>query len=443
MARQQTKKSESIGCYAPPADPEAEQSVLGAILVRPEVLDQVADILDPTDFYREAHGHIFRAILDLYARNEPVDYVTVTALLKDRGQLESIGGAVFLVTLSNEVGFAVNAPYYAQRVKDKAELRRLLNAAQEIAGACLAPVENVPEFLDAAEARIYEATHSPATSKIESVGELARLDYDRLETLYHQGQEAHGLLTGFYDLDKLTGGLNPGDETILAARPGMGKTALALNIAWNVGHSLGEPIAVFSLEMSKEQLIRRLISSAARIDGNALKRCRLSADDWVARARIQADFEGAPIYLDDRRGLSALELRARCRRIKAQHGLSLVIVDYLQLMREPARARSRDEAVSSNAYSIKELAGELKVPIIVCCQVNREIEKDKRKKYRLSDLRESGGVEQAADNIWFLWRDDEGTVADLTIGKQRNGPVGSFQLAYSPTFTRFDSYGLP
>lgn len=347
MAQQQTKKSKPQCCYTPPADLEAEQSVIGAVLVRPEVLDQVIDILDPADFYREAHGRISKAILDLYAKNEPVDYVTVTSLLKDRGQLENVGGPVFIVTLSNEVGFAVNAPYYAQRVKDKAELRRLLDAAQEIAGACLAPVENVPEFLDAAEARIYEVSHRQTTAKIESVGELARVDYDRLETLYHQGQEAHGLLTGFYDLDKLTGGLHPGDETILAARPGMGKTALALNIAWNAGHSLGEPVAVFSLEMPKDQLIRRIVSSAARIDGNVLKRCSLSADDWAARARIQADLEEAPIYLDDRRGLSALELRARCRRIKARYGLSLVIVDYLQLMREPSRARSRDEAAAN------------------------------------------------------------------------------------------------
>jgi replicative DNA helicase len=440
MARPQTKKADPRSCYAPPADPEAEQSVLGAILVRPEVLDQVADILDPADFYREAHGRIFRAILDLYGRNEPVDYVTVTALLKDRGQLASVGGAVFIVSLSNEVGFAVNAPYYAKRVREKAELRRLLDAAQEIASACLTPVENVPELLDAAEAWLYEVSHRQMASKIESVGELARLDYDRLKTLYHQGQEAHGLLTGFYDLDKLTGGLYPGDVNILAARPCMGKTALALNIAWHAGHSLRMPVAVFSLEMPKEQLIRRIVSSAARIDGNAMKRCLLSDDDWAAWERIQADLQDAQIYLDDRRGLSALDLKARCRRIKARHGLSLVIVDYLQLMREPARARSRDEAVSSNAYSIKELAGELGVPILVCCQVNREIEKDKRKKYRLSDLRESGGVEQAADNIWFLWRDEEATVADLTIGKQRNGPVGSFRLTYSPAFTKFDSY---
>lgn len=321
MARPQTKKADPRSCYAPPADPEAEQSVLGAILVRPEVLDQVADILDPADFYREAHGRIFRAILDLYARNEPVDYVTVTALLKDRGQLASVGGAVFIIALSNEVGFAGNAPYYAKRVREKAEMRRLLDAAQEIASACLAPVENVPELLDAAEARIYEVSHRQTVAKIESIGELARLDYDRLKTLYHQGQEAHGLLTGFYDLDKLTGGIYPGDVTILAARPGMGKTALALNIAWHAGHSLGMPVAVFSLEMPKEQLIRRIVSSAARIDGNALKRCLLSDDDWAAWERIQADLEDAQIYLDDRRGLSALDLKARCRRIKARHGL--------------------------------------------------------------------------------------------------------------------------
>ena len=440
MARQQTKKPEPQGGYTPPADPEAEQSVLGAILVRPQVLDSVADILTPADFYRWAHGLIFQAMLDLYGRGEPVDLKTVTFLLRERGQLEGVGGPVFLTCLSDECGFAINGPHYARIVKDKAELRRLLDAVQEIAVACFAPVENVAEFMDVAESRIFEVSHGQTAAKIESVGELGLADFERMEAMFNQGQEAHGLATGFYDLDRLTAGMHPGDETILAARPGMGKTSLALNIAWHVGHYLQEPVAIFSLEMPKDQLVRRIISSAGRIDGVHLKRCRMSADEWAARAAIQADLNEAPIYIDDKGGLSALELRARCRRVKSRYGLSLVILDYLQLMRDPARARSRDESVASNAYAIKELAKELSVPILVCCQTNRDLEKDKRKKYRMSDLRESGAVEQAADNIWFLWRDEEGLVADLTLGKQRNGPVGGFQLAYSPTFTRFDSY---
>lgn len=436
--KQQQAKSENT--YTPPASMEAEQSVLGAILVRPEVLDTVADLITSADFYREAHGRIFQTMLDLYAKNEPVDSVTVMALLKERGQLESVGGLVFLASLTDNIGFAVNAPYYARIVKDKAELRRLLDATQEIAGACLQPVENVAEFLDMAEARIYEVSHGRTTTKIELLGELGRADYERTEAAYHSGREVTGLLTGFYDLDRMTAGLHGGDLTVLAARPGMGKTSLALNIAWNIGRKLQEPVGVFSLEMPKEQLVRRMISSASRIEHDRLKRCRLSADDWAARAKVQGALEDSRIYLDDRRALTALELRAKCRRIKSRYGLSLAIVDYLQLMAEPAKARSRDEAVSSNSYRLKELAGELGIPILVCCQVNRDIEKEKRKRYRMADLRESGAVEQAADNIWFLWRDDEATVADLTLGKQRNGPVGTMQLTYTPAIVRFDSY---
>jgi replicative DNA helicase len=440
MVRQQTKKPDPRSSPTPPANLEAEQSLLGSILVRPQLLDQVVDIVTPKDFYRGAHSRIFEVMLALYGKKEPVDYVTVTSFLRERGELEGVDGATYITSLFNDCGFSTNAAYYAQLVKDKALLRRLLEATQEITAACFAPLDDVAQFMDHAESLIFEVSHQQTASKIESVGKLAQADYERMKSLNDRGQEAHGLRTGFYELDRLTTGLHPGDETILASRPGMGKTALALNIAWNIGHSMGEPVAVFSLEMSKEQLVRRLISSAARINGEALRRSRLSDNDWAARRKVQADLEKAPIYIDDKRSLSALELRAKCRRIKARQGLSLIIVDYLQLMQEPSRARSRDEAVSSNAYSIKELAGELSVPILVCCQVNREIEKDKRQKYRLSDLRESGGVEQAADNILFLWRDEEGTVANLTLGKQRNGPVGSFRLAYSSTFTRFDSY---
>ena len=426
--------------FNPPANPEAEQSVLGAILLRPQVMDLVADVLAPQDFYRQGHRQIYQVMIDLYNRHEPVDLVSVNNLLKERGQLEEVGGPLFISGLSEHVGPPTNADHYARLVHDKAVLRRLLECSQEIAGACLSPQEDVAEFLDWTESKLFEVTDQQTTSQVMSIGEIGQVDLEKMEAAFYQGKEVHGLHTGYQDIDRLTVGLHPGEETILAARPGMGKTSLALNISWNVGYRKREPVIIFSLEMPKEQLVRRIISSAAQIDGEKLRRCRLSPGEWSLRNKIQENLNESPIFIDDKPAISALEVRTKCRRIKSRHGLSLVVIDYLQLMREPHKARSRDEAVSQNAYSIKALAKELSVPILVCCQVNREIEKEKRKKYRLSDLRESGAVEQAADNIWFLWRDDEAVVADLTLGKQRNGPVGGLQLRYWPEFCRFDNY---
>jgi len=270
------------------------------------------------------------------------------------------------------------------------------------------------------------------------INELSRANWDRLEALYYQGKEATGLLSGFYDYDRLTAGLHPGEMTILAARPGMGKTSLALNMAWNCSQT-NAAVAIFSLEMSREQLTQRLIAGAARIDGHHLRRCRLSPDEWAARGKIQNKLEDAPIWIDDTPGLTPLQLRARCRRLKARHNLALVIVDYLQLMRAP-RLRSRDEEISHIAYSIKELCKELSVPIIAVAQVNRDVEKRSGNRYQLSDLRESGALEQASDNVLFLYREKEGLTANMDLAKQRNGRVGGFQLAYSAAYTRFDNF---
>lgn len=436
--RQQSHEPAQIG-YSPPANPEAEQSVLGAILVRPEVLNDIADLLTPGDFYREGHGRIYQAMLDLYGRSEPVDLVTVNAVLKERGQLEGVGGPVFLAGLSEQVGFATNVAYYAGLVKDKALLRLTLDAAQEIASACLAPVENVAEFMDQAEQRVFGLTHGGEQRlQIYSLGDLSKSNWNHLETLHYQGKEATGLLTGFYDYDRLTAGLHPGELTILAARPSMGKTALALNVAWNCGQ-IGAPVAIFSMEMTGAQLVTRLIAGAGRIDGEHLRRCLLTPQEWATRGKIQAELEDAPIWIDDTPGLTPLQLRARCRRLKARHDLALVIVDYLQLMRVPG-AKNREGEIREIAYAGKELAMELGLPVIMVSQVNREVEKRTGRKYFLSDLRESGAIEQAADNVLFLYRENENVVADVDLAKQRNGPVGSFQFAYSALYTRFDNY---
>lgn len=426
--------------YTPPASPEAEQSVLGAILVRPEVLDTVADMLRSEDFYREAHGHIYRAMLDLYAKNEPVDLVTVSALLKDQGKLEAVGGALFLAGLSEEVGFATNAGYYSRLVMDKAALRRMLDTAQDVASGCLAHVDNVPEFLDRAEQKIFDVVHGGRgmDGAVASLADLAKANWDHLEMHFYQGKETTGLLTGYYDYDRLTAGLHPGELTILAARPGMGKTALALNIAWHVGQT--EPVIIFSLEMDKKrQLITRMIAQAGRIDGDNLRRCKLTQGEWGLRGAIQPKLEDAKIWIDDTPGLAPLQLRARCRRLKAKHGLALVIVDYLQLMGVPG-VRSRDEEIGKISYSLKELSKELEVPVVAAAQVNREVEKRSGNRYQLSDLRESGAIEQASDNVLFLYRGKEDVVAKMDLAKQRNGRVGKFELAYSAQFCRFDNY---
>ena len=424
--------------YQPPSDAEAEQSVLGAILVRPAVLDDVIDFLQPGDFYREAHGRIFQTMCDLYGKSEPVDLVTVCALLRGRGQIEGVGGDIFLFGLSEQVGYATNGIYYARIVKNKAMLRRTLDTCQEIAGACLGPVDNVPEFLGMAEQKIYNVAHEQQKSEMVSLKDLALAHCAYLEDLHGRQVEAHGILTGFYDYDRLTAGLHPAELTILAARPGMGKTAACLNIAWSVGQR--EPVGIFSLEMEKKrQLINRFIAGAARLDGDRLKRCRLDGEAWAKIERVKPLLEESLIWIDDTPGLTALQLRAKCRRLKARHGLSLVIVDYLQLMQAP-RVGSRDEQVAGISYALKELSKELSVPVLVACQVNREVEKRPGRKYMLSDLRESGAIEQAADNVLFLYREKEDVIGEFDLAKQRNGAVGSFKLAYSAAYTRFDNF---
>jgi replicative DNA helicase len=431
MAKQQIN-------YQPPADQEAEQSVLGAILVRPQVLDDVVDLLQPQDFYREAHGRIYQAMLDLYAKSEPVDLVTVCALLRQQGKLDGVGGHVFIAGLSEQVGYATNGPHYARIVKDKSTLRRTLDISQQIAASCLAPIDNVPEFLDAAEQKIFEVAHEQQKSEMVHLKTLSQANHRFMEDLHERKAETHGLLTGFYDLDRLTAGLHPGELTILAARPGMGKTALCLNIAWSVGER--ETVGLFSLEMEKErQLTNRIVAAAGRIDGDHVRRGRMNGEEWAKREKVQDRLDESLIWIDDTPGLTPLQLRAKCRRLKARHGLSLVIVDYLQLMKAP-RLRSRDEEVSHIAYALKELSKELSVPVLVACQVNREVEKRSGRKYLLSDLRESGAIEQAADNILFLYRDKEDVIGELDLAKQRNGAVGSFKLAYSAAYTRFDNF---
>jgi replicative DNA helicase len=435
--------------YTPPANPEAEQSVLGAILVRPEVMDRIADVIVPEDFYRQAHGRIYQAMLDLYGKGEPVDLVTVNALLKERGQLEGVGGPVFLAGLSEQVGFATNAEYYANLVKDKAVLRRLLDCTQEIASACLAPVENVAEFLDTAEHKIFQVAEAKVRPGFSPLSALVDDEIATLEAIWgRKDGSLTGVTSGFTDLDNYTAGFQASDLIILAARPSMGKTALALNIAFNAAYKSKPPVPVafFSLEMSKEQLVRRLLSGEGRVDASQIRRAAfLTGDEWQRLQEAAGLLLDCPIYIDDTPAATVLDIRAKSRRLKADGKLGIIIIDYLQLMQGRAELSSREQQISEISRSLKGLAKELAVPVIALSQLSREPEKRERKRPQLSDLRESGAIEQDADVVMFIYRDevyrkesqDKG-IAEVIIGKQRNGPIGTVKLHFEAKFTRFD-----
>ncbi|MHB9074728.1 MAG: replicative DNA helicase [Desulfobaccales bacterium] len=436
--------------YTPPANPEAEQSVLGAILVRPEAMDRIADVIVPEDFYREAHGRIYQAMLDLYGKGEPVDLVTVNALLKERGQLEGVGGPVFLAGLSEQVGFATNAEYYANLVKDKAVLRRLLDCSQEIAAGCLSPVENVAEFLDAAEHKVFQVAEAKVRPGFSPLSALVDNEIATLEAIWgRKDGSLTGVTSGFKDLDNYTAGFQASDLIILAARPSMGKTALALNIAFNAAYRSKPPVPVafFSLEMSKEQLVRRLLSGEGRVDASQIRRAAfLTGDEWRKLQEAAGVLLDCPIYIDDTPAATVLDIRAKSRRLKADGKLGLIVIDYLQLMQGRAELSSREQQISEISRSLKGLAKELKVPVIALSQLSREPEKRERKRPQLSDLRESGAIEQDADVVMFIYRDevyrkdsaDNKGIAEVILGKQRNGPIGTVKLHFEAKFTRFD-----
>ncbi|MEJ2070625.1 MAG: replicative DNA helicase, partial [Syntrophobacterales bacterium] len=428
---------------------EAEQSVLGAILLRSQALDQVADLLTPADFYRSGHGQIFQAMLDLWSRGEPVDLVTVTALLKERARQEEVGGPVFLAALSEHVGTAANAVYYARLVHEKAVMRRLLECSQNIAQACLAPVEDVEEFLDKAENEIFKVAESKIRFGFQPLDSLVEKEVGLLEAIWHREQSRiTGVPSGFPDLDQLTAGFQQGDLIIIAARPSMGKTALALNIAFNAAYHAQVPVGFFSLEMSKEQMVRRLLSSAGEIDASHLRRAYFpEEDEWKRLQEAASYLLECPIYIDDSPAATVLEVRSKARRLRAEDKLGLLIVDYLQLMRGRSDAPSREQEISDISRSLKALAKELSVPVIALSQLSRKVEDRPKKEPQLADLRESGAIEQDADVILFIYRDEvyredspEKGQARLFLKKQRNGPTGDFRLAFRGLYTRFDSF---
>jgi len=435
------------GRRLPPQNIEAEQSVLGAVLLDNEVSHDVAEILTADDFYRDTHCKIFNSIIILIERGEPADLVTLTNELKAKNQLESIGGATYLAQLVEGVPTAANVMYYAKIVKDKAILRGVIRAATEIATSGYEEGAEVAEFLDRAEKVIFEVSEKRAQNTLVPIAPVIRQSFIEIEKNYERKQLITGLPTGFRELDKITAGLQPSDLIIVAARPAMGKTSFVLNIAEDVALRSRAPVAIFSLEMSREQLAIRMLCAGARIDSLKVRTGMLDEEEWQRLTHVAGPLSEAPLYIDDTPALSPFELRARTRRLKASKGLGLVIVDYLQLMTSRgAKGDSREREISEISRALKGMAKELNVPVIALSQLNRAVENRTDKRPQLSDLRESGAIEQDADIVGFIYRDEvydkespDRGIAEFNIVKHRNGPIGMTKMAFLAEYTRFEN----
>ena len=434
--------------HLPPQSIEAEESILSAILIDNDTLFEVLEILSPEDFYRSAHQKIFAAIAELFSRNEPVDLVTLTNILRERGRLEEIGGATYLANLVDTVPLAVNAQHYAKIVHGKACLRRLIEKTSAIARKCFEDRGNVDNVIDFAESSIFEISENKIKPAFSPLGKIIEGNIDALEELQGKKTLVTGVATGYTKLDELTAGFQKSDLIIIAGRPGMGKTALALNIAKNAAVDANIPVAIFSLEMSKEQLSLRMLSSEARIDSSRLRRGFISQNDWIKITDAAGALSQAPIFIDDSPNITSLEIRAKSRRLKMENDVGLIIVDYIQLMKGRVSAERRDLEISEISQSLKSLAKELNIPVVALSQLNRKLEERSDKRPQLADLRESGALEQDADVVAFIYRDelynkDENNPnkgkAELILAKQRNGPTGFAILTFLDTYTRFEN----
>jgi replicative DNA helicase len=433
----------------PPQNLDAESSVLGGILLENEAVNQVLELLRPEDFYRESHRKVFRAIVELSDRSEPVDLITLSDFLKSRGELEAVGGTAYLASLADFVPTAANISHYARIVREKSILRSLISTATEIATRGYEEQGNVEEFLDSAEKVIFDISEKKIKASFVAVGDMIKDTLKTVEKLYERKEMVTGVPTGYNDLDRLTAGLQPAELIIVAGRPGMGKTAFALNIAANAAFT-GAGVAVFSLEMAKEQLVLRMLCSEARVDSSKVRSGYLGERDFPQLAKAAGRLHEAPIYIDDTPAISVLELRAKTRRLVRDRSkkIGLIIVDYLQLMRGMGTASNREQEISEISRSLKALAKELSVPVIALSQLNRRVEDRSDRRPMMSDLRESGAIEQDSDVIIFIYRDevynksDESKkgLAEIIVAKQRNGPIDTVTLTFLNEYTRFENY---
>ena len=433
----------------PPQNLQAEQCVLGSILLHQGALVKILEIVTPEDFYRDAHKLIFSAMVVLFEKNEPQDIITVTNILKDRNQLEHVGGPAYLSTLTDIVPVAANITYYAQIIRTKSILRRLILTCTEIASRCFEEQDEIDSLVDDAEQTIFEISRTKSSQDFQALSKIIPETFKRIEKLAEKKELITGVPTGYEDLDRITAGLQPSDLIILAGRPSMGKTALAMNIVQNAAIFNKIPVGIFSLEMSKEQLGMRMLCSVSRVDSQDLRTGFIRDPDWPKLARATGILSDAPIFIDDTPAIGVLEMRAKSRRLKAEHNIGLVVIDYLQLMRGRSSAERREQEISEISRSLKAMAKELNLPVIALSQLNRSLESRPNKRPQLSDLRESGAIEQDADVICFLYRDEiynksednpKRGIAEVIIGKQRNGPTGTVELTFIDKYTTFENY---
>ena len=430
----------------PPQDLIAEQSVIGSMLLDKNAIVRAVEVLQPDSFYRDAHRYIYEVILDLFDRSEPVDLVTVTDALRKSGKIDAAGGSVYVTDLLNSVPTAANVEYYAKIVEEKATLRRLIDAGTKIVGLGFEPGQDVDQVVDQAEKMVFGIALKRVREGFSKIDNVIKGVLDRIDSLYDKKESITGSPTGYPDLDAMTAGFQNSDLIILAARPSVGKTALALNIAQNVAIKYKIPVAIFSLEMSKEQLAQRMLCSEAEVNAQKLKTASLSDTGWKKLTRALGRLSEAPIFIDDSASLTSTEIRAKSRRLKIERGLGLVIVDYMQLMRGRKRVENRVQEISEISRSLKTLARELDVPVLALSQLSRAVEQRTDRIPRLSDLRESGEIEQTADLVMFIHRDDyynpgsdRGNIAEIIIAKQRNGPVGTIELVFRKEIAKFSS----
>ncbi|MBZ4646737.1 MAG: replicative helicase [Petroclostridium sp.] len=428
----------------PPYSLEAEQSVLGAMLIDREAIATVIEIIKSDDFYREDHKEIFDAMMDLFDRNDPVDLITLTEQLKLRGTLESVGGIEYLTAIATAIPTTANVKYYAKIVEEKSILRKLIKASADIANLSYEAADEVSYIMDQAEKRIFDILQKRNSQGFSPIRDVLIASFDKLEELYKNKGKIVGIPTGFIDLDHKTAGLHPSDLILIAARPAMGKTSFALNIAQYAAVHANVPVAIFSLEMSKEQLVNRMLWSEALIESQKIRTGELQDEDWPKLARVIGPLSEAPIYIDDTPGISIAEMRAKCRRLKLEKNLGLVVIDYLQLIQGRGKIENRQQEISEISRSLKILAKEINVPVITLSQLSRAPESRADHRPVLSDLRESGAIEQDADIVMFLYRDDyynpdtdKKNIAECIIAKHRNGSTGTVELVWLGQYTKF------
>ena len=430
----------------PPNDVEAEQAVIGSMLTDRDAVISAIEVLKEEDFYREDNKTIYEAILNLYNRSEPIDIITLKAELTSMGMFDKIGGLEYIVGLPEKVPTTANVEKYISIVKEKSELRRLIKAANEIIEQGYDPTENIDDIMNSAEKKIFNIMQNKDQKSYSPIKDVLIDAFTELEQLYNQKQHITGVPTGFIDLDYKTAGLHNSDLILIAARPAMGKSAFALNIATNAALKAKVPAVLFSLEMSKEQMVNRILCSEAMVDSNKVRTGKIDDDDWIKLADTMGDLSEAPIYIDDTPGISINEIRAKCRKLKLEKNIGLVVIDYLQLVQGSSKRAqgSREQEISEISRSLKILAKEINVPVIALSQLSRAPEQRPDHRPMLSDLRESGAIEQDADIVMFLYRDDyynedseDKGLAEVIVAKHRAGSTGTVKLVWLGNYTKF------